>query len=148
MSHPFDADALLAQAREARDHAYAPYSHFKVGAALLTSEGVIIQGCNVENASYGLTNCAERTAIFTAVARGLRSFRAIAIVASGPPPSSPTGAAPCTPCGACRQVLSEFSPTMEVVLEQEDGSAWLVPAHELLPHQFVLQVDSSYVSAE
>lgn len=133
MTKPYDTDALIAQARLAMHRAYAPYSHFKVGAALLTADGQIIYGCNVENASYGLTMCAERSAIGAAVGLGLQDFRAVAIVASG--------AAPCTPCGACRQVLAEFNPEMRVLLEHADGSIWDLSLSELLPHQFVLDVD-------
>ncbi len=133
MTKPYDVDVLLAQARQAMNRAYAPYSHFKVGAALLTADGQIIYGCNVENASYGLTMCAERSAIGAAVGLGLQKFKAVAIVASG--------AAPCTPCGACRQVLAEFNPGMQVILERGDGSVWDLALSELLPHQFVLEVD-------
>jgi cytidine deaminase len=91
---------LLEVARKAAQKAYAPYSNYKVGAALLCADGEVFSGCNVENASYGLTNCAERTAVFSAVAAGRRDFVAMAIVAAGD--SMPY------PCGACRQVLAEF----------------------------------------
>jgi cytidine deaminase len=93
-------EALLEAARKAARKAHTPYSDYKVGAALLCSDGAVFIGCNVENASYGLTNCAERTAVFTAIAAGRRDFTAMAIVADG-------GSMP-YPCGACRQVLSEF----------------------------------------
>lgn len=96
-----DMDALLAQARGVAERAYCPYSHFRVGAALLCSDGTIITGTNVENRSYGLTNCAERTAIFAAIASGRRDFEAIAV-------STPDSEEAVAPCGACRQVLSEF----------------------------------------
>jgi len=92
---------LFAQARKAADSAYAPYSKFRVGAALLADDGTVITGCNVENRSFGLTNCAERTAVFKAVSMGRRSFAALAI-------STPDSEVPVGPCGACRQVLSEF----------------------------------------
>jgi cytidine deaminase len=95
-----DWDILVETAWRARDHAYAPYSNFQVGAALLTADGRIFSGCNVENISYGLTNCAERVAIGAAVAAGVREFLAVAVVAD-------TGV-PISPCGACRQVLAEF----------------------------------------
>jgi len=90
---------LLQRAAEVRKNAHAPYSSYLVGAALLTADGKVFTGCNVENASYGLTNCAERTAMFTAVAAGARDVMAVAIVAHDPVPY---------PCGACRQVLAEF----------------------------------------
>lgn len=99
---------LLRAAAEASKLAYAPYSNFQVGAALLTEHGEIITGCNVENASYGLTICAERNAIFHAVATGRRKFKAIAIVASGEQMPYP--------CGACRQVLAEFASAETKVL--------------------------------
>jgi cytidine deaminase len=97
---------LIAAAIAARERAYAPYSTFQVGAAILTSEGEIFAGCNVENASYGLTICAERVAAANAVAAGRRRFAAIAV-------ASPAAA---TPCGACRQVLAEFEPALPVLL--------------------------------
>jgi cytidine deaminase len=95
-----DVDELVASAWQARDMAYAPYSQFFVGAALLAADGRTFVGCNVENISYGLTNCAERVAIGAAVAAGVRKFAAVAVVAD-------TGV-PISPCGACRQVLAEF----------------------------------------
>jgi cytidine deaminase len=94
------AEALLEAAKDAAQKAYAPYSNFKVGAAMLCADGTVFTGCNVENASYGLTNCAERTAVFAAIAAGRKDFVAMAVVADGE--SMPY------PCGACRQVLSEF----------------------------------------
>jgi cytidine deaminase len=96
-------DALFAEARKAADNAYAPYSHFRVGAALRCDDGAVISGCNVENRSFGLTICAERNAVFQAVAQGRRQFTALAI-------STPDSEVPVGPCGACRQVLSEFMP--------------------------------------
>jgi cytidine deaminase len=125
-------ERLLQSAREAMQRAYAPYSHFKVGAALLTSEGQIFSGCNVENASYGLTNCAERTAIFSAVTQagpGL-IIQAIAVVNDQGAPSSP--------CGACRQVIYEFGPDAVVVFPAASGFKELHIA-ELLPEGFRLQ---------
>ncbi|MEM4374408.1 MAG: cytidine deaminase, partial [Nitrososphaerota archaeon] len=98
---------LLMQARKAMRYSYAPYSRFRVGAALLTEEGEVVTGCNVENPSYGLSNCAERTAVFKAVSEGRRRFRAIAVVSSR--------ANPVYPCGACRQVLREFNPRLKVI---------------------------------
>jgi len=94
-------DALFSQARKAADAAYAPYSNFRVGAALLCDDGSIVTGCNVENRSFGLTVCAERNAVFTAVGQGKRRFIALAI-------STPDSVDCVGPCGACRQVLSEF----------------------------------------
>ena len=102
---------LLKLATDARTVAYAPYSKFHVGAALLAENGEIFTGCNVENASYGLTICAERVAVGNAVSHGVQSFSAIAI-------SVPGGG---SPCGACRQVLNEFSPAMKVYLGDENG---------------------------
>ena len=104
MPCPDDIQRLFESARSAAASAYAPYSKFTVGAAILTVEGEIITGCNVENSSYGLTICAERTAATRAIVQGKHQWRAIAIV-------SPTGV---TPCGACRQVLAEFSPRLEI----------------------------------
>ena len=94
-------DELFAEARKAADAAYAPYSKFRVGAALLADDGTVFTGCNVENRSFGLTICAERTAVVKALSCGRRSFKALAI-------STPDSEAPVGPCGACRQVLSEF----------------------------------------
>jgi cytidine deaminase len=121
--------ALLATARTAATHAYVPYSHFPVGAAVLTEDGAIISGCNIENASYGLTVCAERVAIFQAVAAGHDTIRAIAVVA---PRARGT-----TPCGACRQVINEFKAPdgLTVILEGSDGPLTL-PFDAILPHAF------------
>ena len=102
-------NGLFAQARKAADFAYAPYSKFRVGAALLCEDGTIVTGCNVENRSFGLTNCAERTAVFKALSMGHSSFKALAI-------STPDSEIPVGPCGACRQVLSEFMPPSAPVL--------------------------------
>lgn len=119
---------LHEHAGEAARHAHVPYSRFPVGAALRTAGGGIVTGANVENASYGLTCCAERTAMFTAVAAGHREFDAIAVHAQ---------AASAPPCGACRQVLAEFAPEL-VIVYQRDGELVACPLAELLPEQFRL----------
>ena len=109
-----DSKVLLEESKLAREYAYAPYSKFKVGAALLTADGTIYRGCNVENASYGLTNCAERTAFFKAVSSGEKDFVALAIIGDTEQPI--------TPCGACRQVMVEFcKPEMPVYLTNLKG---------------------------
>jgi len=125
-------ERLIKAAQQAMKNAYAPYSHFKVGAALLTSSGEIITGCNVENASYGVTNCAERTAVFSAVARigPQMEISAIAIVNDHD--------APCSPCGACRQVIYEFGPKATVYFLSAKGWTEL-PITALLPEGFRLQ---------
>jgi len=120
---------LLAAARAAAVHAYAPYSGFPVGAAVADDTERIWTGCNVENASYGLSVCAERCATFSAVAAGARRIAAVAV-------SSPR-ARPCSPCGACRQVVFEFGgPQCMVVLEEADGSPRVLALAELLPQPF------------
>jgi len=119
---------LIDAARKAIGNAYAPYSGYKVGAVLLCADGTLITGCNVENASYGLTNCAERTAIFSAVAAGHTDFKAMAIASSdGPAPY---------PCGACRQVLAEFcAPAFPIHVATANG-CFTKPLGELLPESF------------
>ncbi|MEE1130834.1 MAG: cytidine deaminase [Caryophanon sp.] len=122
-------EQLLAQSKVARENAYVPYSKFKVGAALLAKDGTVYEGCNIENASYGLTNCAERTAIFNAVSQNVREFAAIAIVADTE--------GPCAPCGACRQVIAEFcAPTMPVYLTNLKGDVVETTVEQLLPGAF------------
>lgn len=118
-----DWDALLEVAWEARERAHAPYSRFLVGAALLAKDGRIFPGCNVENLSYGLTNCAERVAIGSAVAAGAREFLAIAVVADTRVPISP--------CGACRQVLAEFGVPRVMLANRTDREEFSM--EELLP---------------
>lgn len=125
--------ALIAAAETARQKAYAPYSHFAVGAALLCADGTVVLGCNVENASYPLGNCAERTAIFAAVAAGKRDFTALAIVGGAEGADADTM---CPPCGACRQVLREFcAPDFPVYLK--NGSEIVTRTlSQLLPDSF------------
>ncbi len=120
-------DALMDQARGARLHAYAPYSRFPVGAALLLTDGTVVLGCNVENASYGLTSCAERNAVGQMVIRGF--LRPWAVAVAGPEGE------PCFPCGACRQVLSEFNPELLVVVEHRDRLE-VISLEDLLPRSF------------
>jgi len=127
---PHAATALLARAREARTHAYAPYSRFPVGAALLTEDGEVFAGCNVENASFGLTICAERVALQKAVSEGRRRFRAIAV-------TGPEDDVPLAPCGACRQVLYEFGADLAVVMPSGTGGEPAVTSlRTLLPGAF------------
>lgn len=129
-----DPKTLVDAAIDAMARAYAPYSHFHVGAALLDEDGNIWTGCNIENASYPATICAERSAISTAVSAGVRRFAAIAIVGG---PGGVLGDI-CTPCGICRQVLSEFcTPDLPVYLGHADGITTLTLG-ELLPHSFTL----------
>lgn len=120
---------LIQQAIEARQKAYVPYSKFSVGAALLTKDGKVYKGCNVENASYGLTNCAERTALFKAVSEGDTEFSAIAVVADTNGPVSP--------CGACRQVMVELcKPDTKIYLSNLRGDILETSVTELLPGAF------------
>ena len=128
------AETLLHEARQARTRAYVPYSHFAVGAALLTRDGRRFAGCNVENAAYGLCNCAERTALFAAIAAGCApgDFAALAVVADTPEPV--------TPCGACRQVLAELCDAdMPVWLGNLAGDMQRSSVAELLPGAFRLE---------
>lgn len=118
---------LLAAALAARENAYAPYSKFKVGAAVETADGHIFTGCNIENASYGLTCCAERNAVFAAVGSGARSFKALCVVADTEEPVAP--------CGACRQVLAEF-PFEKIILANCKGLTKVMTVAELLPYGF------------
>lgn len=120
-------EKLILAAQFAREKAYVPYSSFKVGAALLTKGGKIYTGCNVENASYGLSNCAERTAIFKAVSEGESEFAAMAIVADTKEPVAP--------CGACRQVLAEFS-INKIIMCNLHGQQYIATLEELLPYSF------------
>ena len=119
-------ETLLALARQARERSYSPYSGYAVGAALLCADGRVFEGCNIENASFGLTNCAERTAVFKAVSEGAQEFTTIAIAAEKAAP---------WPCGACRQVLNEFAPGIRVLVTW-DGQVDEKPLSELLPCGF------------
>lgn len=122
-------EELIVEAKKAREYAYAPYSNFKVGAALMTKSGKIYSGCNIENAAYGPTNCAERTAFFKAVSEGERDFAKIAIVG---------GKANCAPCGVCRQVMMEFCDPHDfgIVLENEKNECVEYKLGELFPLGF------------
>src|SRR5262245_16217026 len=129
---PQERDSLLNVARQALKRAYAPYSNFHVGAAVLTDQGQVFTGCNVENASYGLTICAERSAIFTAVQQAADkklSIRAVAVVNGND--------VPCSPCGACRQVIFEFGEKAIVIFRGQDGYLEM-PIQRLLPESFRL----------
>ena len=119
---------LVQEAEKARQNAYAPYSGFKVGAALLDNRGNIHAGCNMENASYGLTLCAERAAVANAVSAGVTAFSAIALIADSDQPVSP--------CGACRQVLAEFNPEIKVIMGNMAGEIREMKLSELLPGPF------------
>ena len=122
-----DDERLIALARESMERAYSPYSGYRVGAALLTDDGSVVTGCNVENVSYGLTVCAEQAAVARAIAEGKSGFRAMAI--------TPCGSAAITPCGACRQVLAEFAPDLRVVSEGL-GTRREWSLRDLLPEPF------------
>ena len=119
---------LIEQAKEARNNAYAPYSNFKVGASVLTSSGKIFKGANVENASYGLTVCAERVAVFKAVSSGEKKIKKVAVVTNSKEPS--------VPCGACLQVLSEFGKEVEIIWVNLKGKIKKYQLRELLPKHF------------
>ena len=122
---------LIKRAKAAKENAYAPYSQFRVGAAILTGEGNYYTGCNIENASYGLACCAERVALYTAIANGELNFSAIAIISDSEEYIPP--------CGACRQVMIEFSPDMQVIMANNQGEHQTKTAAELLPGAFALR---------
>lgn len=123
-----DHKTLVSRARAAKRYSHSPYSRFRVGAAVLTASGKIYTGCNIENSSYGLTVCAERTALFKAVSEGETSFTAIAIA------SDETAATP--PCGACRQVIMDLAGDIDVILTTKNGSYTTLKTTELLPYPF------------
>lgn len=125
-----DRKELIDAAKAARELAYAPYSGFKVGAALLTESGRLFTGCNVESASLGLSMCAERVAIFKAVSEGEEHLESIAIVCSDPEK--------CTPCGACRQLISEFGPDADVITENKEGGIDVTNIRDILPDYFTM----------
>ncbi len=118
---------MLEMAREAMTRAYVPYSHYQVGSSLMCKDGKVYTGCNVENASFGLTNCGERTAVFKAISEGAREFTTLAIAAGPFPP---------WPCGACRQVLSEFAPDLRILITWGDGQVAESTLSALLPNSF------------
>jgi cytidine deaminase len=120
---------LLAQARDVQEAAYAPYSKFRVGAAVFTAEGDIFRGVNVENAAYGATLCAERNALANAVAHGFTDIQAIAVVGDSDTPT--------VPCGCCRQALAEFNPEMRVIMGGQSDEVKAMTLDELLPEAFV-----------
>ncbi len=122
---------LVEAAVEAREHAHAPYSRFAVGAALRVADGTVFLGCNVENASYGATVCAERNAVAAAVVAGCRDFETL-VIATGSSPPSP-------PCGLCRQVLAEFSPDLKIMLVNPRGEAIRARLDKLLPMSFTAE---------
>jgi len=132
-------EELVLAAQEAREKAYVPYSNFKVGAAVLAKGGQVYTGCNVENASYGLCNCAERTAIFKAVSEGESELVAIAIIADTKDPVAP--------CGACRQVMAEFGIT-KIIMSNLHGQQYTATLEELLPYSFTASSIKKHLSGE
>jgi cytidine deaminase len=124
---------LIRAARKVMKNAHAPYSHFRVGAAILTAKGKVFTGCNVENASYGMTNCAERTAIFTAVAQAGPNLKIRAVAVTN------DHGVPCSPCGACRQVIYEFGPDAVIIFQSKKEGLKESHITELLPEGFRLQ---------
>ena len=125
-------ERLLGAARKVMKNAYAPFSKFRVGAAILTSEGRVFVGCNVENSSYGMTNCAERTAIFSAIAKDGPELEIVAVAVAN------VDGVPCSPCGACRQVIYEFGPRAVIFYQGKNGPKQS-PITDLLPEGFRLK---------
>jgi cytidine deaminase len=123
-----DNKELVEMAAKAREYAYVPYSKFKVGAAIITEDGRVYTGCNIENASFGGTNCAERTALFKAISEGHRKFIKLAVISSSPDYVYP--------CGICRQVLAEFGTKLEVITANNKGEFKIHKLYELLPYAF------------
>lgn len=128
-------EQLLEEAKKARLASYSPYSHFQVGAALLTGTGKIYHGCNIENAGYSPTNCAERTAFFNAISEGERRFKKIAVIGGK---ENGSIMKPCMPCGVCRQVMLEFCnpDTFQIILADEDTGYKVLTLKELIPYGF------------
>jgi cytidine deaminase len=126
-------ESLIAAATAARERAFAPFSKFQVGAAIETADGIIVSGCNVESASYGLTMCAERVAVFKGVSEGMTCFHRVVIVTDTEHPTPP--------CGACRQLLWEFAPDADVLLVNLQGKVLRFTVRELIPHAF----DTKYI---
>jgi len=126
-------DSLIIEAKKARENASAPFSKFKVGAALLTDDGRVFHGCNVENCTYGLTVCAERVALWSAIAAGHRRFKAVAVVTQSDTPG--------TPCGPCRQLLWEYCGDIDVTLANLRGETRRFKLSELLPHPFSFSLE-------
>ena len=131
--HMNKKEQLISEAKSAMEYSYSPYSHFRVGAAIRTEDGTIFTGTNIENASYSLTVCAERVAIFNALSKGHRSFTDLAIATSS--------GLPTPPCGPCRQVLYEFNPEMRIQLQGADEREEGFRLKDLLPHAFVSKQD-------
>jgi cytidine deaminase len=125
---------LIEEATKARENAVAPFSKFKVGAALVTAEGTVFHGCNVENCTYGLTVCAERVALLSALAQGERTFTAIAVVTQSETPS--------TPCGPCRQLMWEYCGDIDVTLANLKGDRTDYKLSELFPHPFYFSLEA------
>ncbi len=128
MQEEYTPEQLIQSAKEAMEHAYSPYSRFSVGAALLSSDGKVYTGCNIENASYGATCCAERVALYKAVSEGAHSFKALAIISDSGDYT--------VPCGICRQALSEFAPDLLVYAANNSGGYIRVTLPEMLTHAF------------
>ncbi len=130
-----ERNALVEEARKARENAVAPFSRFKVGAALRTSGGKVFHGCNVENCSYGLTVCAERVALLSALAAGERKFTAVAVMTQSEEPS--------TPCGPCRQLMWEYCGDIDVTLSNLAGKTISYKLSELFPHPFAFSLEEA-----
>lgn len=128
-------EQLIRHALAARKYAYAPYSNYHVGAALLSDDGTVYTGCNIENAAYTICTCAERTALFKAVSEGQRAFVALAVV-GGHAQEEPPLHAYAYPCGVCRQALHEFAPQLRVIVATAPDAYQEHPLHQLLPHAF------------